>query len=218
MPVSLSREGNVSILMLGNGENRFTDAWLDDVEDALEEAIASAPAALVTTGDGKMYSNGLDTGLLTSHHESVTAYLARVERLFARVLTAPVPTIAAINGHAFGAGAILAFAHDFRVMNAERGFFCLPESDLGIPFPPGMAALIQAKLTPAAAIEAMTTGKRYGGTEAQHRGLVDRAVSPDALRSVATEKGESLSGKDATTLGAIKAVMFAAEYRALGGR
>jgi enoyl-CoA hydratase/carnithine racemase len=88
------------------------------------------------------------------------------------VLVALVPTVAAVNGHAFGAGSMLGVAHDFRIMRADSGYYCFPEVGIHIPFTPGMAALIQAKLTPAAALEAMTTGRRYGGPDAEAVGLV----------------------------------------------
>jgi enoyl-CoA hydratase/carnithine racemase len=60
----------------------------------------------------------------------------------------PLPTVASFNGHAFGAAAMLATAHDYRVMRDDRGYFCFPEVDINIPFTPGIAALIQAKLSP----------------------------------------------------------------------
>jgi Delta3-Delta2-enoyl-CoA isomerase len=57
---------------------------------------------------------------------------------------------------------MLALAYDLAVMRADRGYFCLPEVVLGMPFTPGMNALIRARLPIAAAHEAMTTGRRYG--------------------------------------------------------
>jgi enoyl-CoA hydratase/carnithine racemase len=74
------------------------------------------------------------------------AFIARVQALFARVLGVGVPSVAALQGHTFAAGAMLALAHDQRVMRADRGFFCLPEVDIKIPFTRGMAALIAARL------------------------------------------------------------------------
>jgi enoyl-CoA hydratase/carnithine racemase len=96
-------------------------------------------------------------------------------------LVAPLPTVAAIQGHCFAAGAMLALAHDWRVMRADRGYFCLPEAGINIPFTPGMSALIQARLTPAAATAAMVGAKRFGGEEAAAVGIVDAAVAADHL-------------------------------------
>jgi enoyl-CoA hydratase/carnithine racemase len=133
------------------------------------------------------------------------------------MLVAPVPTVAAVNGHAFGAGSMLAIAHDFRVMRVDRGFYCFPEVDIRIPFSTGMAALIQAKLTPAAAVEAMTTGRRYGGADAEAIGLVTATAAEDAVTSTAVELVAPLKGKDPGTLQAIKSTMFAGAVAALRG-
>ena len=89
--------------------------------------------------------------------DSVQALLA----LLARVLTLPLVTVAACQGHVFAAGAMLALAQDARVLRVDRGWFCLPEVDIAIPFTPGMAALIQSRLSPQIAHTAMTTGRRY---------------------------------------------------------
>lgn len=212
--VTLTRTDTVSVLSLGTDENRFTLDWLDAVEATLDEAFAAGDP-LLTTAEGKFFSNGLDVALLGETRDLDAEYPRRVERLLARMLTAPVPTVAAINGHCFGAGALLALAHDTRLMNAGRGFFCFPEVDIRIPFTDGMSALIQAKLTPAAAVESMTTGRRYGGSDAAKRGLVDGAVAPDELRGSAVELATSIGRKDSATLGTIKATMFADAARRL---
>src|SRR5205807_2506735 len=105
----------------GDGENRFSAEWLKAVNHLLDTvADGESPAALVTTGGGKFYSNGLDLEWLMSHGDQAQQYIADVHELLARLLVLPVPTVAAINGHAFGAGAMLALAHDFRVMREDR--------------------------------------------------------------------------------------------------
>ncbi len=58
----------------------------------------------------------------------------------------PLPTAAAINGHAFGFGALLALACDRRIMRSDRGFFCLPELDLKVAIPRPMMELLKLKL------------------------------------------------------------------------
>jgi enoyl-CoA hydratase/carnithine racemase len=213
---TLHRQEPLYVLDLGNDENRFSPEWLKTVHSLLDTVEADpAPAALVTTGNGKFYSNGLDLEWLTGHGDQAERNVADVHELFARVLTFGVPTVAALNGHAFGAGAMLAMAHDFRVMRADRGYFCFPEADINIPFTPGMAALIQSKLTPAAAVASMTTGRRFGGAEARELGLVDDIADETGLLGRAGERVSTLAGKDRGTLGAIKATMFAPAVAAL---
>ena len=210
----LNRDGDVYVLDLGDGENRFHPDWLAAVSDALDE-VEKEPAPLVTTASSRIYSNGLDLDWLGQHGDQMQSYVATVHGLLARVLAFPTPTVAAIPGHAFAAGAMLALAHDFRVMRADRGFFCLPEVDINIPFTPGMAALIQGKLTPAAAHEAMTTGKRYGGMAAATAGIVDEAVPEEDVLPKALDRARALTGKNPQTLTAIKTQMYTGALTAL---
>ena len=102
---------------------------------------------------------------------------------------------------------MLAIAHDYRIMRSDRCYYCFPEVDIRIPFTPGMAALIQAKLSPQTAVTAMTTGHRYGGLEAKAAALVDATASESELIDVAVERIAALGGKDSGTLGAIKNTM-----------
>ena len=216
---TLTQHDGISVLHLGDDENRFTPEWLETANSHLDAVTAgSAPAALVTIGGGKFYSNGLDLEWLGSHADEAVKYVTSVQELLARVLALPVPTIAAVNGHAFGAGAMLAMAHDFRVMRTDRGYFCFPEADIKIPFTPGMAALVQAKLTPAAAVASMTTGRRFGGAEARDIGLVDSTAEESALLAAAVDVVRPLAGKDRGTLGAIKTTMFGPVLTALRAR
>lgn len=207
MPTLSQRDG-VHVLDLGDTENRFSPEWMDAVNTALDQ-VADAPAPLVATASGKFYSNGLDLDWLGQHADQFASYVDRVHALYARVLTLPVPTATAINGHAFGAGAMLAMAFDWRVMREDRGFFCFPEVDIQIPFTDGMAALIQSKIPARAAVDAMTTGTRYGGPDAVAAGLVDGTAGESDLLDAAIARVAHLQGKHPETLGKIKATMFA---------
>ncbi|MDP2774132.1 MAG: enoyl-CoA hydratase-related protein [Nocardioides sp.] len=207
---TLTQEGPVWTLDLGSDENRFSPDRLDALEAHLAAvADSSEPAVLVTIGSGKFWSNGLDLDWLGEHPDQLGPYVDRVHALFARVLSLPVPTVAALNGHAFGGGAMLAMAHDYRVMREDRGYFCFPEVDIHIPFTEGMAALIMAKLTPRAAVDSMTTGRRFTGPDALATGLVDGVAALDALPAQAADLVRDLAGKDRATLAAIKKTMYA---------
>ena len=206
---TLDRHDDVFILDLGDTENRFHPDWIASVDAALGEVErAEGARALVTTATGKFFSNGLDLEWLMANGDHYREYVVSVHELFARVLSLPVITVAALQGHTFAAGAMLSLAHDFRVMRADRGFWCLPEAEINIPFTPGMSALIQDRLSPRTAHEAMTTARRYGGDDALAAGIVDRAVGEDAVRSTAVEIAAAQVGKAGPTLGTIKARMY----------
>ncbi|MFD6275081.1 enoyl-CoA hydratase-related protein [Streptomyces sp. NPDC060209] len=213
---TLDRQDNVFVLDLGDGENRFNPDWTAAVDAALNEVEkADGPRALVTAAGGKFYSNGLDLDWLSTHAEQYQGYIAAVQQLFARLLSLPMITVAAVQGHAFAAGAMFTLAHDFRIMRADRGFWCLPEVDINVPFTPGMAALMQARLHPQTAHEAMLTGRRYGGTDAETARIVDHAVTEDAVRTTALEIARTHTAKAGDTLGTIKARMYAPALTAL---
>ncbi|MCU1657627.1 MAG: hypothetical protein JWO57_2283 [Pseudonocardiales bacterium] len=217
--LTLDRDGDVYVLTLGDTENRFHPDWLAEAQEHLDVIeTAEGPRALVTTGAGKFFSNGLDLDWLGQNGDKFLGYLIEVHHLLQRVLALPVPTIAAVQGHAFAGGGMLALAHDFRVMRADRGYFCLPEVDINIPFSRGMSALIQGRLSKKTAHEAMTTGRRYGGTDALAAGIVDAVAHEDDVLSAAIEMARPLAGKAGPTLGTIKARMYAEALAALRDR
>ena len=216
---SLDRDGDVWILNLGEDENRFHPDWLDQVIAMVDQVAAEpSPRALVTTATGKFFSNGLDLDWLGQNQDRVDDYVAQVHELLARVLAAPMFTVAAIQGHAFAAGAMLTLAHDMRVMRADRGFWCLPEADIHIPFAHGMNALIQCKLTPAAQTSAMVTARRFGGDGAQEAGIVDVTEPEQLVVSQAVELAAAQAGKDGATLETIKSRMYEHVLEALRDR
>lgn len=229
MSFELTQHGDVHVLTMDAGENRFNRSSLEHINRGLDEvAAATGPAALVTTGTGKFYSNGLDLDWVMSGEADMSFEKLAVEtqKLFARTLTFPRPTVAAVNGHCFAAGAMWSLAHDFRVMRADRGFWSLPEITIKIPFTEGMAALIQARLAPSAAHLAMTTAHRFGGEAALQAGIVEQAVAEDEVLPRAIELAGALAAADPATLSAIKTTMYRpvvealvnpAEIRAAGG-
>lgn len=216
---TLERDGEVYLLDLGGGENRFNADWLAAVEAHLVEVQeAPPPRALVTKATGKFWSNGLDLEWMAANQELLEDFLPRMHELLARVLALDVPAVAALQGHAFAAGAMLALAHDQRVMRADRGFFCLPEVDIRIPFTSGMSALIAARLPARTAHEAMTTGRRYGGLDAAAAGIVEEALDAEQVLPRAIELAAALAGKDPATLATIKQRLYASALAALRDR
>jgi len=215
--VDLRRNGDVFVLTMRAGENRFNRASVNALNEALDTVEASSgPAALVTVGEEKFFSNGLDlTWMSGDGRDEGSRFVGDVMRLLGRVLLLPVPTVAAVNGHAFAAGGMLALAHDFRIMRADRGFFCLPEIDIQFPLAPGMTALIACRLSPLVFRDTILTGARIGGTDAQALGIVDEAVAADEVLPRAIARAAALASKDRATYGALKRGMYGAVYEVL---
>lgn len=209
--IRLGRDGAVFILTMQAGENRFNPAFITAMNQALDQVEGSSgSAALVTTGgEEKFFSNGLDLGWLMGEGKNEwKAFIPEVLKFLGRLMAFPVPTVAAMNGHAFAAGAMMALAHDYRVMRADRGFFCLPEVDIKIPLAPGMNSLIKCRLSPAVFRDAVLTGKRIGGSEAKGLAIVDEAVPLDQVLPKAVEIAAGLAAKDRKIFGALKREMY----------
>jgi len=209
--------GDVAVIHLRDGENRFDASSIAAWHEALDELQAhDGPLAVVTTGEGKFFSNGLDLDWMSDNPEAVGPMIDGVHRLLGRVLGFPAITIAAVNGHAFAGGAMLATAHDFLVMRDDRGYWCLPEVDLGLPLTVGMHAVITAKLPRVTAHEAMMTGRRYTATEALEAGIVHRTAPAASVLDDAVTWAAELASKDRSVLAAHKRLSYASAIDACG--
>jgi enoyl-CoA hydratase/carnithine racemase len=214
--VDVGRRGDVWVLRMTDGENRFNRTSIDALHAALDAVEATTgPCALVTTGEDKFFSNGLDLDWLSSTGGD-ERFIDDVHRLFGRLLGFPAYTIAAVNGHAFAGGAMLASAHDAIVMREDRGYWCLPEVDLGLPLTPAMYATVAAHVPQATVADAALTGRRYTGPEAVTAGIAIEAVAEDAVVDRAVELAAALAGKDRSVLRAHKALLYGDAMRACG--
>ncbi len=213
---TLDRDGAVWVLDLGETENRFNADSLAELAELLDEVEGAAgPKALVTRATGKYWSNGLDLDWMMADPERAGPLISAVHRLLGRVLALPLPTVAAITGHCYAAGAMLSVAHDVKVMRADRGYWCLPEVDLQLPFTPGMNALLVGKLPRRTAHEAMTTGRRYTAPEAVDAGILDATAAEEAVVADAVERAAALASKASPALGEIKSRLYADAVAAL---
>lgn len=216
--IDLERVGDVWVLRMRAGENRFSMELLDRLNTALDQVeAADGPRALVTTGDGKFYSNGLDLDWLASAPDRAGEYLSAVYRLLGRMLGFPALTVAALNGHAFGAGALLATAHDVAVMRADRGYWCMPEADLGLPLSAQFLSVLTAKLPARALQQAVMTGRRFGGAEAVAAGIVHESAAPDKVVPAAITIAAGLTVKDRRTVAEHKRLLYGDVIAGLAG-
>jgi enoyl-CoA hydratase/carnithine racemase len=184
-PMSVSewkKDGTVAVITMTNGENRHNPSFVKDMNAAFDEIEKDKEicAVVITSNDPKSWSQGLDLTWLTDKMgKNATAeikeFLYGINGIFKRVLTYPMPVIAAINGHAVANGAILSCACDFRFMRADKGFFFFPEIDISIPFLPGMIAFCRKAVPEYKFNEMLLTGKRYGATELEQHHIIAKA-------------------------------------------
>jgi Delta3-Delta2-enoyl-CoA isomerase len=201
--------GPVTVVRLTHGENRLHPDLLDALEATIDQVeLADVAGALVLTGAGKFFSNGLDLDYMSMHPARAEATLTSVHALLGRILGLGIPTVAAINGHAFAAGAMLALTFDEAVMRSDRGFFCLPEADLGLSFTPAMTALITSRLSPPVAHQAMVSAKRYTASEALAAGIVTQVAASEDVLDRAIARAEALAGKPRQVIAAIKRGLY----------
>ena len=196
--VKLEKTGNVFTLTMDAGENRWNTALVDELMAALDEVEScEGAAALVTTGASeKFYSNGLDLDWRNApadHPEAGDPNSFLFMEFMARMITLPVPTIAAVNGHAFGAGFMFALCHDYRIMREDRGYMCANEVQLGMIIPAAELSLFRHKLPANIFYESVQLARRWGGPHARDAGVVNEIATMDELLTKAQAKGEELA-------------------------
>ena len=215
--IDLRREDDVFVLRMDAGENRFHPDFVRAWNAALDEVEgAEGPKALVTTGSGKFYSNGLDLDwMLGEGRSQASEYLRGVLAVIGRVLVFPAITVAATNGHAFGAGAQLVVAHDYRVMRSGRGFFCMPEIDMKVPLHPGMTAVLQARLPKRTVHEVIATGRRYAAEDAVAAQIVEEALPEAEVLPRAIAIAAGLAAKAHPVMRTLKLGLYAPVLQAM---
>jgi len=182
---AIGSSGSIFVLRMNEGpdsQNRVNpnfitkfNAVLDKIENISDLKV------LIITGEGKFFSNGLDLDYLSKNAQHVVPFMQSVWKLLARILVLPFPTIAAINGHAFGLGIFIALACDYRVMRSDRGYVCFPEVSLGLTLGEGLAALAKTKLSANALRTGVLGGKRWNAEECIKDGVIDLITGQDCL-------------------------------------
>jgi enoyl-CoA hydratase/carnithine racemase len=201
--IALTYDGDVAILTMQNGENRHNPDYARDMSNRLQRVIenTSCKALVITSSDEKCFSLGIDTDWLmpamkAQQFDEVKAFMHSMDEVFKTLLLFPLPVIAAINGHAFGNGAILACACDFRFMRSDKGFFCFPEVDLSIPFLPGMIEFVKKAMPYYRFNEMKLSGRRVSGKELEQDHVIEKAYdSQEALMLGAVEYAKTFDKK-----------------------
>ncbi|WWC68412.1 uncharacterized protein I206_102339 [Kwoniella pini CBS 10737] len=161
-----------------------------------------AGALIITSDNEKFFSNGLDW----ERSLKIKNFFEEIfDPLTWRLLTFPLLTIAAINGHAFAGGMILALSCDYRIITSGKGFLCMNELQFGSPLPNSFNALLSKRIPNPQHHRNTLLARRWTQKELSQIGLVDEVVDSDKVISRAVEVGKRDGGKVAAgAWGAIK--------------
>lgn len=168
--IDLATQDSIAVLTMNAAENRHNPEFLAEFNQHLDqiEADQSIKSIVLTSTSEKNWSLGIDLAWMsqpTNTPEIITEFMTQLGSLLKRLVTFPMPIIAALNGHTYGNGSVLACACDFRFMKSEKGFFCFPEVDVLVPFLPSMFPLINKAIPQTFFNRLAMTGQRVGAQE-----------------------------------------------------
>lgn len=182
----LDRRGACAVLTLDRPDalNALSFAIIDAIGKRLDEVAASDARALVVTGAGpKAFCAGADVKELRGRDQAAQRRGAeRGQTVFAKLDALPMPSVAAINGFAFGGGLELALACTFRLA-APAAKMGLPEVKLGLIPGYGGTQRLPRVVGEARALEMILTGRTVGAEEAARIGLVSAVADGDVVET-----------------------------------
>jgi enoyl-CoA hydratase/carnithine racemase len=217
MDITLRDEGSVAVITWNDGENRVNAdslGRLNEIADDLEGR--TGPLAIVLTGAGKFFSNGLDLERFGSNPSELVATLEEAKRTIGRLFVLPAYSVAAVNGHAFAAGALISCAFDYRVMREDRGYWCMNEVEIGLALDDGLWSIMRHRLPMATATTAALTAHRYAAPEALTAGIIDATAADSEVLSHAIEVAERYAQLDRKILARHKVLAHGDEAAYLG--
>lgn len=217
--INVELDGQTHVMTMTEAGSAISLEWQTRFLECLDEVethCADGPGALVITGSGKAFNVGIDLQALMSAEAQVQqAFVANMPKVYRRLLVSPVPTVAALNGHAFAGGGLLALCADFRIMREDKGWFCLSEVDVGVPIGLATTQVLHAKLSPATIRDAVLTGKRYSGPDAMDAGIVDSVASDSELLGQAKTLAATISEKKRAIYRTLKQDIYKSAAEAL---
>ena len=213
--IVLTRRGRVAVLRMAHGKANALDLELCEALTAqLDDCARSDAGALVVTGDGRMFSAGVDLLRIVNDGAAyVRTFLPSLNKMLETLFSFPKPVVAAVNGHAIAGGCVMASAADYRMMGREPGRIGIPELLVGVPFPVVPLEIMRFAV-PRQYLQALAyRGLTLTADLAQQHGLVDAVVDAERLLDEAVAVAESLSAIPATAFSLTKRQMRAPTHR-----
>ena len=194
--IRIEDKDGVVVLRLTNGvTNAISKELVDDLSASLTQ-IRDSCRGLVLAGGDKFFSIGLALPqLLQLQREEMDLFWQRFDQVLLDLYTLPVPTIAAVNGHAVAGGTILALTADDRFIGDGRNLMGLNEVNIGVPVPYLADLLLRQLIDTPAANEMVFGGELIEPEKAKAIGLVRNIVTEASVETHAVDIVRSLSVK-----------------------
>jgi enoyl-CoA hydratase len=193
--IDLELRGQVAVLTMQHGKANAMDTTLcEDILTRLDELRTSPACAIVITGQGNIFSAGVDLlRALDGGSDYFKNFLPPLRRAFEAVFFYDKPIVAAVNGHAIAGGCVLTCAADRRLMAQGTGRIGITELLVGVPFPVIALEIMRFAAAPQHFARIVYSGATFAPEAALGLGLVDEVVPGDALLDRALAAAEALA-------------------------
>ncbi|KAJ8543509.1 hypothetical protein K7X08_006032 [Anisodus acutangulus] len=203
---TLEKTGNIFYLTLtGDDEHRLNPTLIATLRSSLAQVKSQAvnSSVLITKADGKFFSNGFDLkyaqagGSPQAAKDRLLNMVDLFKPVIADFMSLPIPTIAAVTGHAAAAGLMLAMSHDYITMRSDKGVLYMSELDIGMTLPDYFMALIRSNIGSAGARRSLVLkAAKIRAEEAVAMGIVDSShPTMDETVDAAVRMAEELGKK-----------------------
>lgn len=203
--ITMEQKENIAVITLsGSVTNPVSRKLVDEFFEALEE-VKQCARGLILTGGEKFFSIGLNLPeLLLLNRKEMSDFWQRFTQLCFNLYTLPMPTGAALTGHAPAAGTIFALACDFRYMAEGKKVVGLNEIKIGIPTPYLADLMLRQVIGDRGATEMLYSGAFFTPEKALRMNLVDQVHPPKAVLPAMIEKIEDLAANSCQAFKAMK--------------
>ncbi|XP_026435246.1 enoyl-CoA delta isomerase 2, peroxisomal-like [Papaver somniferum] len=184
---SLEKSGDIFILTLtGDDEHRLTPTLIESIRISLKQVRTDAKpgSVLITTAQGKFFSNGFDlkyaaaAGSASGSYDRLRGMSDSFKFVVADLFSLPMPTVAAVSGHAAAAGFLLALSHDYVLMRKDKGILYMSELNIGLNFADYFMAFLKSKI-PSSRVrrDVLLQSMKIRADKAVEMGLIDFAYN-----------------------------------------
>jgi len=200
LPVEVTFQGPRADIVLRRPEvlNAMSFEVFDGLAAAADDVAASDARVAVVSGEGRSFSSGIDVSSLGAVSGATSETIARAQAGFRKIAALAIPTVAAVQGHALGAGLQLALACDLRVVRSDARLGLL-ESNYGLIPDLGGSTRLPQIVGAGRAKKMIWLAEEVTGAEAAAIGLADVVVAPEGdLAAAVDELVEALLERPST--------------------